>query len=529
MKAGVLLKSWLLVSVVLVDRSCAANSAPTVGIYTLDDQRVSGGTTVFGKEASFGDFTVLVTIDTAGNVIKAEATDNYQKLDPAPALAAVRKWKFRPQIFDGKPVNAVGRVNVDYRKSPIPADASIPFPKGEPAETSITLERSACYGTCPDYRLTVRGDGLVQFDTGNDHFRGSAAEVHLEYNGHNVLLPGPHTARIDPLIVAKLLDRFQAAHFFGLQNEYSYGATDASTQKLTVRVGSASKSVTDYIGTMAGMPQEVRDLEDAVDEAAGTARWVNGDEQTLAELDAAHFNYRSGAGAKLAIAAVQKLNDYRSSPHTEAFLIGLVERGVPLDAKVGEATVGTTLVQVAANKGNEALFAELSERKVLAATPRSSITSAFSDVGCSAKIARTLVANGADPHIVSDNGTALTRLRGSGASCEDHPEKMMEMAHTLIALGVPLEARDNLGWTALMGCDSPELAQLLLNRGANANARTKDGTTPVLATDDDRVAVILLRAGADPRARNDEGSVRKQAIKYVWPATIAWLDQHGVQ
>jgi ankyrin repeat protein len=105
---------------------------------------------------------------------------------------------------------------------------------------------------------------------------------------------------------------------------------------------------------------------------------------------------------------------------------------------------------------------------------------------------------------------------------------MIELARTLIALGVPLEARDNLGWTALMGCDSPELAQLLLSHGANPNARAKDGTTPVLATDDDRVAVILLRAGADPLARNDQGSVRSNALKSAWPATIAWLDQHGV-
>jgi hypothetical protein len=498
-------------------------------MYKLDDQRVSGETTVIGKEASFADFTVLVTIDTAGNVIKAVATDNFQKLDPAPALAAVRKWKFRPQTFDGKPVNAVGRVSVDYRGPSIRADGSIPFPNGSPADTSITLERGACYGSCPDYRVTVHGNGLVEFDTGEEHFKGTAAQVHLEYNGHNVLLPGRHAARVDPTVIANLMDRFRAAHFFGLRNEYSYGATDASTQKLTVRVGNASKSVTDYIGTMAGMPQEVRDLEDAVDEAAGTARWVDGNEQTFAELDAAHFNYQSAAGAKLAIAAARKLSDYRPSPQTEAFLIGLIERGIPLNARVNDATVGSTLVQVAANNRSEALFAKLSERKVLAGMPRSGITSAFSDVGCSPKIARTLVASGADPHIVSDSGTALTRLRGSGGSCEDHPEKIMEMARTLIELGVPLEARDNLGWTALMGCDSPELAQLLLSHGANANARTKDGTTPVLATDDDRVAVILLRAGADPRARNDEGSVRKQAIKYVWPATMAWLDQHGVQ
>jgi hypothetical protein len=494
----------------------------------LDDQRLTGETVVIAKDAGFSDLTVLVTVDTAGRVVNAAAPENLQELDPAPALAAVREWKFRPQSFEGQPVNAIGRVSLSYRAPPIPANTSVPFPQQDLAATSITLQRGACYGTCPDYRVTLHGDGLVEFDTGDDHFKGRAAEVHLQYNGHNVLLPGRHTARVDPATVTKLLDRFRAAHFFGLRNEYAYGATDASTQVLTVRVGKAAKTVTDYIGTMAGMPQEVRDLEDAVDEAAGTARWVDGNEQTLAELDAAHFEYRSTAGARLAIAAAQKLSDFHPSAGTEAFLIGLIDRGI-LAAKVNNSNVGTTLVQVAASKGSDALFAKLAERNVLDTMARSAITAAFSGLGCSANIARALVRAGADPHVATDDGTPLTRLRGAAESCEDHPEKMLEVARTLIELEVPLEARDNLGWTALMGCDSPELAQLLLSHGANPNARAKDGTTPVLATDDDRVALILLRAGADPRARNDEGSARSNAIKYPWPATLAWLDQHGVK
>lgn len=105
----------------------------------------------------------------------------------------------------------------------------------------------------------------------------------------------------------------------------------------------------------------------------------------------------------------------------------------------------------------------------------------------------------------------------------------MEMARTLIDLGVPLEARDDVGWTALMGCDSPALARLLIERGADVNARTKEGKTPVLITDDDRVALILLRAGADPRVRDKDGSLREQAVKQHMPATLAWLDAHGVK
>lgn len=122
------------------------------------------------------------------------------------------------------------------------------------------------------------------------------------------------------------------------------------------------------------------------------------------------------------------------------------------------------------------------------AMPRSAISAVFGDVGCSPKIARTLVKSGADPRIASGNGRALTRLRRTTGICDEHLDKIMEMARTLIAFGVPLEQRDDLGWTTLMGCDSLKLAQLLLAHGADPKARAKDGTTPVLATDDDRVA-----------------------------------------
>ena len=52
--------------------------------------------------------------------------------------------------------------------------------------------------------------------------------------------------------------------------------------------------------------------------------------------------------------------------------------------------------------------------------------------------------------------------------------------------------------------------------------------TNVLSTDDDRVALILLRAGSDPHAHNDQGTLRQQATKNHMPATLAWLDAHGV-
>lgn len=510
--------------------SCHANDAtPLVGFHNLDDQRLTGETSIIADRGSFSDLTVLVTIDTAGKVIAAEVPDNFEKLDPAPALAKVRGWTFRPQTFDGKPVNAIGTVSIAYSQRAIPPDTAIAFPDGSPAAASITLERGACYGSCPDYRVTVHGNGLVEFDTGDDHFKGTAAQVHLEYNGHNVLLPGRHTAHVAPAAVAGLFEKFRAAHFFGLKKEYVYNATDSSTQMLTVRVGAASKTVTDYIGTQAGMPQEVRDLEEAVDAVAGAARWVEGNAQTLAELDAAHFDFHSPNSAKLAAAAASKLYGYRPPVGVETLISGLIDRGAPLDTKIGDTSVGSALLRAATIQGRDALFEKLVQRGVLAAMPPPALNEAFARVGCSPKIARALVDSGADPHSVGAHGTALTALRGGVAPCGENPEKIMEMARTLIELGVPLEARDGLGWTALMGSESPEFVQLLLAHGANPKAHAGNGTTAVLATDDDRVALVLLRVGADPRAHDDHDTVRSNGVKRRWPATLAWLDAHGIQ
>lgn len=529
MRFGVWLNCCILPWAFTASACQATDAVPKVGFYKLDNQRLTGETNVVGQAEGFSDLTILVTIDTIGHVTSAVPIDNYQKLDPAPALAVVRQWTFRPQTFEGKLVNAVGRVSIAYHQPAIPADTTVAFPAGASTDTAITLERSACFGNCPDYRVTVHGDGLVEFDTGNAYFAGTAAPVHLAYNSYNVLIPGHHTAHVDPATVARLIERFRDAHFWGLKKEYVYGATDNSTQVLTMRIGNASKTVTDYIGTQAGMPQAVRDLEEAVDGAAGTARWVSGNAQTLAELDAARFDYRSQGGAALAAAAADKLNEYRAPEGIETLISGLIDRGVPLDAIVNGSPVGSVLISAAARQGNDLLFNKIAERGVLATMPRATINRAFRSVGCSPAIARALVSSGADPHIASDGGTPLTELKRSTATCDNHPERLMEMARTLIALGVPLEARDSINWTALMGCDSPELAQLLLEHGADPKAHDEDGTTSVLATDDDRVALILLRAGADPRAHNKEGTVRSNAIKGHWPATLAWLDQHGIR
>lgn len=58
----------------------------------------------------------------------------------------------------------------------------------------------------------------------------------------------------------------------GMVSETVEMITDLPTQIVTVVIGSYRKSVTDYLNP----PTELRDLEEKIDEVAGTARWVDG-------------------------------------------------------------------------------------------------------------------------------------------------------------------------------------------------------------------------------------------------------------
>jgi hypothetical protein len=522
----------------------AAEAPMKIGMRGLQAERLSGETRLVAKDAQiFSDIAVVATVDVDGKVIDAAVADNFRNLDPAPALAAVRGWRFRPLTFEGKPIVAVGVVSVAYRLPEEREAVSPPFPDVPVADTEIVLERSGCYGPCPDYTVSVRGDGTVRFSSGGAASKRAAGHAHLAFMTNNVLLPGEHVAHVDPAAVARLIAKFRAARFFGLKSSYEAGITDAATYKLTFRAGGKTKSVTDYVGTSAGMPEDVSALEDAVDEVAGTARWVSGDAATVKVLQAEGFDFHSAAAAELAADAMQLPSSRHQDEEAGLLALALIERGAPLGtaprvekgaptrgtAPGMAATDGALLAYYAAVTGDEALFGALQRRGWVTRLPRTLRTQALAyGAGCRPAIVRGLVRAGADL-ILKGSGTALTAARSGYGACRDAPDaRVLETAETAIGLGVPVDGRDDLGWTALMGCDSPELTRLLITHGADVNARDAEGKTPLLTTDDDRVALILLRAGADPTARTKETSVRREAVKGHMPATLAWLDAHGV-
>jgi hypothetical protein len=122
-----------------------------------------------------------------------------------------------------------------------------------PEPVVITLERTACYGTCPDYTLRVTGDGAVT------------------YEGRRfVRLVGKATAKISPEAVRALVAEFERMHYFDLEDKYTGGITDLPTTTTSIRIGSRFKQVVDYYGA----PPALRELEARIDEVAGSKRWV---------------------------------------------------------------------------------------------------------------------------------------------------------------------------------------------------------------------------------------------------------------
>ena len=131
-------------------------------------------------------------------------------------------------------------------------------------DVEITLSRGVCYGFCPEYTVSIDGDGQVR------------------YEGRRfVNVIGQRTASIAREDVERLVRSFDEIGFDGLQSAYRSQATDLPTYVVSITRNGSTKTVVDYGGTGACMPRTVRDLQDEIDRVAGTAQWVLRDGQPV--------------------------------------------------------------------------------------------------------------------------------------------------------------------------------------------------------------------------------------------------------
>lgn len=129
------------------------------------------------------------------------------------------------------------------------ASAVTPTPTSAPIKTErisdardvlITLERGACFGRCPQYKVSISGDGKVIFE-----------------GKENTKVKGKAEAELTEDEVKMLVEEFDKIRFFDLNDRYDQtncpnAATDQSTVLISLKVGDKNRSISHYTGCVEG-------------------------------------------------------------------------------------------------------------------------------------------------------------------------------------------------------------------------------------------------------------------------------------
>jgi hypothetical protein len=138
-------------------------------------------------------------------------------------------------------------------------------------ELLASIERTACFGWCPIYKLTVYRDGSVEYD-GEDFVKTKGkAEGHLA-----------------PEQLSALDELFQQRDYFGLHDEYNdYSVTDMPSVNTSYSSGGKTKKIAHYLGD-SHAPKELGEIEEGIDRIVKIEQWI-GTEQERENL----ANHRS--------------------------------------------------------------------------------------------------------------------------------------------------------------------------------------------------------------------------------------------
>ena len=121
----------------------------------------------------------------------------------------------------------------------------------------ITLERTACYGFCPIYSLTIHGDGTVIYE-GEDF----------------VETVGKAETIISIEKVEQLISEFEKVNYDSLKDTYTEKTiTDAPSVITSITRNEKTKTVEHYHGDFDA-PEELTGLEDKIDEIVNSERWI---------------------------------------------------------------------------------------------------------------------------------------------------------------------------------------------------------------------------------------------------------------
>jgi len=481
-----------------------------------------------GQGRIFQSVHLLLIVDSGGKVISATPKEGPSEAYPR-AIAEAMSWKYVPFEKDGAPTTAA--IADDVRVLP-PEELSKShqdFPStSNLAGLVMTLSRSGCYGTCASYNIEIHGDGTAV------------------YKGEGfVVLTGEHRDHLSAEQVSEIVEAFRKADYFSLKDGYSYSVTDCPTYKTSFRIDQVEKSVTDYVGDEAGMPQSVSDLEETIDRVADTGKWIRGDAQTVSALKKEEWDFKSPEAAKVLARASEAGNS--------ALVSDLLAEGVGLSgasetgnsalaaALAGDRTTVRMLIKAGAGKDDKqmktealAAAAEAGDLELVrllldyGADPKGQVrqeyrsnTVLMSAVGSGVpEIVETILAAHPDVNARDEKGhTALWYLFSEENPSMDekrHADRA-RVVHLVAHAGADLNAQDNEGNAALHSAFDAEIAGALIQDGANVDIRNANGETPLMRNFSVDADKLLVAAGADIHARNREGKTAVDLAQEMEP------------
>ena len=237
----------------------------------------------FARKALIDGTVVLQILVNADGVVRnVKVIKGVSGIDQA-AVDIVKQWTFWPARKNGEPVAAwttvpfVFKVSATLSAGPPSASPEVKTVPGLPKaynlnDLTIELNRTGCFGTCPSYRLVLRGSGDCTY-VGASH----------------VLQQGEVSFHLEPSAVVDLLNDLYGMEFFRFSDfyveremvralpdgtvEHSFqSVSDDPHQIVTVQIGPYTKRVEKNF--LFG-PKELVTFAEKVDAITKSSQWIH--------------------------------------------------------------------------------------------------------------------------------------------------------------------------------------------------------------------------------------------------------------